>query len=61
LVRLESEIKQLAGVSDFNLDSPKQLGQVLFEVMEIHEKAKKTKTGQYSTSEDTLQKLIDKH
>jgi len=59
---LETKIKDLAGVSDFNLDSPKQLGQVLFEVMEIEGvKAKKTKTGQYSTSEDTIQKMVDKH
>ena len=58
---LESKIKEMAGVSDFNLDSPKQLGQVLFEVMKIDAKAKKTKTGQFSTSEDTLQKLKDKH
>jgi DNA polymerase-1 len=61
LIRLETGIKEMAGVSDFNIDSPKQLGQVLFEVMEINAKAKKTKTGQYSTSEDTLQKLKDKH
>jgi len=61
LTRLETSIKEMAGTSDFNLDSPKQLGQVLFEVMEIDAKAKKTKTGQYSTSEDTLQKLKDKH
>jgi DNA polymerase-1 len=61
LTRLETGIKEMAGVSDFNIDSPKQLGQVLFEVMEINAKAKKTKTGQYSTSEDTLQKLKDKH
>lgn len=58
---LESKIKEMAGVSDFNLDSPKQLGQVLFEEMQIDTKAKKTKTGQFSTSEDTLQKLKDKH
>ena len=61
LEKLENDIKELAGVSDFNLDSPKQLGEVLFDVMQIDEKAKKTKTGQYSTSEDTLQKLADKH
>jgi len=62
LEKLETKIKALAGISDFNLDSPKQLGQVLFEVMEIEGvKAKKTKTGQYSTSEDTLQKMTDKH
>ncbi|HIP36902.1 MAG TPA: DNA polymerase I [Crocinitomix sp.] len=61
LKELEQQIKTLAGISDFNLDSPKQLGNVLFEVMQIDDKAKKTKTGQYSTSEDTLQKLKDKH
>ncbi|MFK8037680.1 MAG: DNA polymerase I, partial [Crocinitomicaceae bacterium] len=61
LERLEKDIKELAGTSDFNLDSPKQLGEVLFDVMQIDAKAKKTKTGQYSTSEDTLQKLADKH
>ena len=61
LEKLELDIKELAGVSDFNLDSPKQLGEVLFDVMQIDAKAKKTKTGQYSTSEDTLQKLADKH
>ena len=61
LTRLEKDIKTLAGVSDFNLDSPRQLGEVLFDVMQIDAKAKKTKTGQYSTSEDTLQKLADKH
>jgi DNA polymerase-1 len=59
---LSNKIKTLAGFDDFNLDSPKQLGEVLFEKMEIAGvKAKKTKTGQYSTSEDTIQKMIDKH
>jgi len=57
---LEKEIKEMAGV-DFNLDSPKQLGDVLFEEMKIVEKAKKTKTGQYSTSEEVLSKLANKH
>lgn len=61
IVHLDEQIKKEAGVSDFNIDSPKQLGQVLFEVMKIDAKAKKTKTGQYSTSEDVLQKLKDKH
>lgn len=61
LVALEDEIKSLAGFSDFNLDSPKQLGEVLFEKMDIDVKAKKTKTGQYSTSEDTLSKMVGKH
>ena len=41
--------------------SPKQVGEILFDHLKIDDKAKKTKTGQYSTSEDTLQKLVDKH
>lgn len=57
---LEKEIIDLAG-TNFNVDSPKQLGEVLFEVLKIDEKAKKTKTGQYSTSEDVLSKLANKH
>ena len=61
LIELETKIKDLAGFSEFNLDSPKQLGEVLFEKMEIDVKAKKTKTGQYSTSEDTLSKMVGKH
>jgi len=46
---------------EFNIDSPKQLGTVLFESMEIPYKGKKTKTGQFSTNEETLQKLADEH
>jgi len=61
LIELERKIKDLAGFTEFNLDSPKQLGEVLFEKMEIDVKAKKTKTGQYSTSEDTLSKMVGKH
>ena len=57
---LEGEIQLLAGQS-FNVDSPKQLGEVLFEMLKIDEKPKKTKTGQYSTSEDVLSKLVHKH
>ncbi len=53
LIRLEKQIKDLAG-KDFNLDSPKQLGPILFEDLKITDKPKKTKTGQYSTSEDVL-------
>jgi len=45
--------------SEFNLDSPKQLGTVLFDNLGIEYKGKKTKTGQYSTNEDTLSKLAD--
>lgn len=61
LIAVEAKIKELAGVQDFNVASPKQLGEVLFDHMKLDAKAKKTKTGQYSTSEDTLQKLKGKH
>lgn len=61
LTELERKIKELAEVQDFNLDSPKQLGEVLFDKMKISAKAKKTKTGQYKTSEDVLQKHINDH
>jgi len=57
---LEEEIQTIAGVS-FNVNSPKQIGEVLFDKMEIGGKAKKTKTGQYSTSEDVLESLKSKH
>lgn len=60
LVRLEESIKSEAGM-DFNIDSPRQLGDVLFDHMQIDTKAKKTKTGQYKTGEDILQKLKHKH
>jgi DNA polymerase I len=60
LAGLEKEIQQLAG-EEFNVNSPKQLGDILFEKLEIGGKPKKTKTGQYSTSEETLEKLRNKH
>jgi len=60
LIRLDAEIKAAAG-EDFNIDSPKQLGEVLFEKLKISSKAKKTKTGQYATSEDILQKHEHDH
>ena len=46
---------------EFNIASPKQLGEILFEKMELAKKPKKTKSGQYSTSEETLLKLKDEH
>ena len=52
----EESVYQQAGVR-FNLASPKQLGEVLFEKLKIDPKAKKTKTGQFATGEDVLQKL----
>ena len=60
IVELNDNVQQLAG-TPFNLASPKQLGQILFEHMKLVDKPKKTKTGQYSTSEDTLLKLKGKH
>ncbi len=57
---VEQEIYQQAG-SEFNIASPKQLGEVLFDKMKIISDAVKTKTGQYSTSEQELDKLKDKH
>ncbi len=57
---LEEQIHELAGV-DFNIASPKQLGEVLFEKLKVTDKPKRTKTKQYSTSEDVLLKLADKH
>lgn len=57
---LEKEIHQQADV-EFNIASPKQLGEVLFEKLVITDKPKLTKTKQYSTGEDVLTKLINKH
>jgi len=57
---LENVIFKEAGQT-FNISSPKQLGEVLFEKMELSKKPKKTKTGQYSTSEDVLTELSTKH
>ena len=56
---IEQEIYQLAG-EEFNIASPKQVGEVLFGKMKIVEKPKKTKTGQYVTSEEVLQQLKGK-
>lgn len=60
LNKLEKEIHELAGIK-FNINSTKQVGEVLFERLKIEEKAKKTKTGSYSTSEDILEKMRSKH
>lgn len=60
ILALEKEIYELTG-THFNISSPKQLGEVLFEKLKITEDAKKTRTKQYSTSEETLQSLSDKH
>ena len=60
LEKKEAEIQELAGVP-FNVNSPKQIGEMLFDTLAIGGKAKKTKTGQYSTSEDVLEGLKGKH
>ena len=57
---IESRIYELAGM-EFNIASPKQVGEVLFDKLKIVEKAKKTKTGQYVTNEEVLQSLKHKH
>ena len=57
---MEREIYEMAGM-EFNIASPKQLGEVLFERLKLSSKPKKTKTGQYSTGEDVLAKLAYRH
>ena len=60
ILDLEKRIYELAG-EQFNIASPKQVGEILFDKLKIVEKAKKTKTGQYVTSEEVLQQLKNKH
>jgi DNA polymerase I len=57
---LTKEIYELTG-AEFNISSPKQLGEILFDKLKIAENARLTKTKQYSTGEDVLQKLVNKH
>ena len=60
MLKLEKEIHQIAGI-EFNVSSPMQVGEILFDRLGLDNKAKKTKTGQYSTAEDVLEKLQSKH
>lgn len=60
IIQTEKEIFELAG-EEFNVASPKQLGLILFEKLNIDSNAKKTKTKQYSTGEEILIRLVDKH
>ena len=60
LGKITKKIFELSG-EEFNISSPKQLGEILFEKMKISDKPKKTKTGQYSTSEETLTELASKN
>ncbi|KYG83610.1 DNA polymerase I [Roseivirga echinicomitans] len=59
-LKAQTQIFELAGV-EFNIASPKQLGEILFDQMKLIEKPKKTKTGQYATGEDILSKLAVEH
>lgn len=59
-LEIEKRVYELAGVR-FNLASPKQLGEVLFDKLQLDAKAKKTKTGQYATGEEVLSKLAGEH
>ncbi len=58
--RVQKEIYSICGI-EFNIGSPKQLGEILFEKMKLIEKPKKTKTGQYATGEDVLLGLSNEH
>ena len=58
--RTQDEVFNLAGV-EFNIASPKQLGEILFDTMKIMDNPKRTKTGQYATGEGVLSKLAGKH
>jgi DNA polymerase I len=60
LMELEKEIYKLAG-EEFNVSSPKAVGEILFDKLKIGDKPRKTKTGQYTTSEDVLENLKSKH
>ena len=60
MCQIEEEVHQLAGVN-FNISSPKQVGEILFDKLHIMDKPKKTKSGQYVTSEETLEGLRDRH
>lgn len=58
--QVQKEIYKLAG-TEFNIASPKQVGEVLFDQLKLVDKPKKTRTGQYATGEDVLLKLADEH
>ncbi len=61
MLRIESEIKEIAASPDLNVSSPKQIGELLFDRLRITERARKTKKGQYVTDEETLEALRDRH
>lgn len=61
LISLEKSIHESVGGIPFNINSPKEVGDILFEHLQLSEKPKKTKTGQFSTNEEELQKIADRH
>lgn len=60
IIKLEREIFELAG-TEFNISSPRQLGEILFEKLKLDDKARLTKTKQYVTNEEILQRLVNRH
>jgi len=60
VLKIRERIYEMSG-TEFNISSPKQLGEILFERLKVTDKPKLTKTKQYSTGEDILQKLLKKH
>ena len=61
IARLESQIRDIAGDPALNVSSPKQIGVLLFEKLKLDPKVKKSRTGAYTTDEETLQALSDRH
>jgi len=60
LDKLQNEIYKLGG-TEFNISSPKQMGEILFDKLKLVDKPQKTRTGQYATGEEILSKLADEH
>ena len=61
IIEREARIREMAGVPDLNISSPKQVGDVLFDKLQLDPKAKKSARGQYSTDETTLLEIADRH
>ena len=61
IIEREARIREMAGVPDLNISSPKQVGDVLFDKLQLDPTAKKSARGQYSTDETTLQEIADRH
>lgn len=61
ILEIQNEIYKQSGTDEFNISSPKQLGEILFEKLILTDKPKLTKTKQYSTGEEVLKKLVNKH